>query len=68
VLQGNNSFTRLCGVGNQFDDEYMHYRLSSLTRLCDVENQFTDEYVHHGISSLPNVCFADKFPDESVLQ
>jgi hypothetical protein len=55
VLQGNNSFTRLCGVGNQFDDEYMHYRLSSLTRLCDVENQFTDEYVHHGISSLPNV-------------
>jgi hypothetical protein len=38
VLQRISLLMRLRGIGNQFDDEYMHHRISSLTRLCWVEN------------------------------
>jgi hypothetical protein len=69
---------RLCGVGNQFADEYVHPRISSLRCLCFVD-QFADESVLQRMSSMTSRCFsasfrwrvrasANQFPDESVLQ
>jgi hypothetical protein len=44
VLQRISSLTRLCGVGNQFADEFVHPWISSLRSLCFTD-QFADESV-----------------------
>jgi hypothetical protein len=48
----------LCGVGNQFADEYVHHGISSLTRFCFAD-QFPDEFGLQRISSLMSLCLSE---------